>query len=222
MSTPWLRWAGSKWRALPALRPVFENRTYDFYVDPFVGAGTVFFRLTRPVNSVLSDLNGDVISFYQFLKLDPDALWKQLSAFPHRVTRSYYYSIRKRYNTLPQGLDRAATFFFLNRTCFNGIYRINKRGEFNVPFGQRTFFKYPSLQTLRQVSGKLQRAEILHCDFADTLPYARRGALYYLDPPYSEIAGAPGYNRYAWPPFRTSDLTRLEEFILELVRRERT
>ncbi len=219
MTTAWLRWAGSKWRALHALKPILESRDYDLYVDPFVGAGTVFFKLAKPVDSILSDLNRDVISFYQFLKSNPDGLWRELSKFPRNVSEASYKAVRKRFNSLSKGRERAATFFFLNRTCFNGVYRINRRGEFNVPYGLRGKFEYPTAASLQQFSIQLQDATILHCDFAETLRFARQRALYYLDPPYTEIAGKPGYTRYSWPPFRRSDLERLRVFILELVRR---
>ena len=219
ISTGWLRWAGSKGRSLRALRPILENRQYDYYVDPFVGAGTVFFALAKPVDAVLSDLNADVINFYNFLKNNPESLWDELSSFPKEVSKSYYKIARNKFNGLPLGMDRAATFFFLNRTCFNGVYRINQRGEFNVPYGLRSKFQYPSLETLKQLSNMLQRATILHGDFSQTLSFAHEGSLYYLDPPYTEIAGNPGFNRYSWPPFRRLDLERLQGFILHLLQR---
>lgn len=212
MSKGWLRWAGSKYRSLHALKPILEGLEYELYVEPFVGAGTVFFRLARPVPSVLSDLNRDVTSFYQFLKHDPKSLSEELAKLETRVSKSYYAGIRTRFNTLPLGLERAATFFFLNRTCFNGIYRVNKQGEFNVPYGQRKKFQFPSIDELSRLSTILQRATILHVDFRETLRYAHPGALFYLDPPYTS-----GYRRYAWPPFGQDDLERLQEFILALV-----
>lgn len=216
---PFLRWAGSKHCALNRLESVFRNYEYDLYVDPFVGAGSVFFNLAKEVKAVVSDSNLDLISFYRFLKLDPDALWQRLSGFRSRISKVHYQQVRKRYNLLPQGLDRAATFFFLNRTCFNGIYRVNQLGEFNVPVGSRRIFKYPSLEEFRELSDEAQRAEIVHCDFSDTLKHARVGALFYLDPPYTDLGDSRGYDRYSWPPFQRSDLKRLETFIVEIVRK---
>lgn len=215
----WLRWAGSKWRALPALRPILESREYEVYIDPFVGAGTIFLELAKPVQAVLADSNRDLISFYRFLKHDPNTLWKEIACFPSRISSKFYKSTRERFNRLPRNLERAATFFFLNRTCYNGIYRINRRGEFNVPIGSRREFKYPSFDILERLSEKLQQAEILDCDFSQTSRYARPGSLYYLDPPYTAMGRARGYDRYSWPPFRKADLHRLENFVFDIVRR---
>lgn len=218
MSVPWLRWAGSKWRALSGLRAVLENRNYDYYVDPFVGAGSVYFKLARPVNAVLSDINKDLMSFYLHLQRNPDELWRLLSEFPLKFSGDFYIEVRKKFNSLPPGLERAATFFFLNRTCFNGIYRINKRGEFNVPIGRRKF-SYPRLEAFQQLSNKLQSAQILDWDFELTARHARRGVLYYLDPPYTETQQGASYNRYSWPPFRRVDLERLQDFVVTIVAR---
>ncbi len=218
MSTPWIRWAGSKWRALSALRVVLENRKYDYYVEPFVGAGSVYFKLARPVAAVLSDVNRDLISFYTHLQRDPHELWRLSQEFPLKFSVDFYVEIRKKFNVLPLGLERAATFFFLNRTCFNGIYRVNKKGEFNVPIGRRRF-QYPRLESFLRLSSKLQSAEILDCDFELTARYARRGVLYYLDPPYTATQRGSSYNRYSWPPFRTADLERLRDFVATIVAR---
>ena len=208
----WLRWAGSKARALGALRPLLDSVTYDLYVEPFVGAATVFLNLAAPVDAVLADTNSDLIAFLSHLKKEPEALWQELRAFPTSVSKAYYYSARRKFNALPPGLTRAATFFFLNRTCFNGVYRVNCRGEFNVPKGSRRIFQYPSLQELHSVSRKLERAKLMSCDFENTLRLARPGALFYLDPPYT----GGGYDRYSWPPFRSPDLDRLERFVANI------
>jgi DNA adenine methylase len=219
MTNSWLRWAGSKWRALSALRSVLENRSYNYYVDPFVGAGSVYFKLARPVNAVLSDINKDLMSFYLHLQRNPDELWRLLSKFPLKFSRDFYVDLRETFNALPPGLERAATFFFLNRTCFNGIYRVNRHGEFNVPVGSRRRFLYPPLTTFHQLSKRLQAAQILDCDFELTARHARRGVLYYLDPPYTETQLGSSYNRYAWPPFRRADLERLQDFVVTIVSR---
>lgn len=208
----WLRWAGSKTRSIGPLRPVFEALEYDLYVEPFLGAGSVFLRLVKPVPSILNDANRDLISFYRWVRNRPSVLWRELKLFPHRVTLREYHLIREKFNQTPWGLRRAAMFFFLNRTCFNGIYRINRHGEFNVPAGRR-LYRYPSLEALLTVSRKLSDAELIHGDFFETVDYARRGVLYYLDPPYTRVGLGQGYDRYSWPPFREAALRRLSEFI---------
>ena len=218
MRLPWLRWAGSKKRALSGLRAVLENLEYDRYVDPFVGAGSIYFTLVRSPAAILSDVNKDLISFYRYLQQSPDELWSRLSTFPLRFSTDFYVETRKKFNSLPEGLNRAATFFFLNRTCFNGIYRTNRRGEFNVPVG-RKLFSFPRLEAFRHLSKCLQTAELLDCDFVETARYAKRGALYYLDPPYTETRRGSSYNRYSWPPFRRTDLERLRDFVATIVSR---
>lgn len=217
MKTGWLRWAGSKWRSLHALKPIIKTFQFDRFVDPFVGAGSIFFELADPVSAILSDTNRDLISFYNHLRSNPVGLYELLTQFPAHVTGASYVATRRRFNALPYSLERAATFLFLNRTCFNGVYRVNKMGQFNVPIG-RSRFEYPSFATITLLSKKLQRAEILEGDFAATARFARRGSLFYIDPPYTETNSGSGFNRYGWPPFRKSDLYRLESFIAEIVR----
>lgn len=204
----WLRWAGSKSRALDALRPVFDSVAYDLYVEPFVGAASVFLNLTASTEAVLADKNEDLIGFFSHLKADPDRLWRKLRTFPKLVSKAYYYSARTRFNSLQLGLTRAATFFFLNRTCFNGVYRVNSKGEFNVPKGSRRIFRHPSLEELASISQAFERANLICCDFENTVRLARPGVLYYLDPPYTGTA----YDRYSWPPFRGQDIDRLARF----------
>jgi DNA adenine methylase len=208
----WLRWAGSKMRSIGRLRPVFEAFEYDFYIEPFLGAGTVFFHLIKSVPSILNDTNRDLVTFYRLIKSCPSALWRELSRFPHRVTPREYLLFREKFNQASRGLHRAAMFFFLNRTCFNGIYRINRCGKFNVPAG-RLIYRYPPIEALFTVSQKLKCAQLTHGDFFETLDHARPGVLYYLDPPYTRTGAGRGYDRYSWPPFREEDLTRLSVFI---------
>ena len=208
----WLRWAGSKTRSIGLLRPVFETFEYDLYVEPFLGAGSVFLHLVKPVHSILNDTNRDLITFYQWVRNRPSALWCELTRFPRRVTLREYYLVREKFNETPRGISRAAMFFFLNRTSFNGIYRINRYGQFNVPPGRR-LYRYPSLEALLEVSRKLRCAKLTHGDFSETLHHARPGVLYYLDPPYTRVGSGHGYDRYSWPPFRQADLRRLSEFI---------
>jgi DNA adenine methylase len=188
---------------------LFGSIAYDLYVEPFVGAASVFLNLTAATEAVLADKNKDLIAFFSYLKADPERLWWELNTFPRVVSKVYYYSVRTRFNSLQPGLTRAATFFFLNRTCFNGVYRVNAKGEFNVPKGSRRNFRHPSLEELASISLGLQRANFICCDFEDTIDLARPGVLFYLDPPYTGTA----YDRYSWPPFRAQDIDRLARFI---------
>lgn len=208
MPNVWLRWAGSKRRSLRSLRPLFERYPYDFFVEPFVGAGCVFFSLNTARRALLSDINSDLIDFYNHLRQDPSRLRTELTALPSIVSRRDYYQIRNTFNKAPRSFARSAQFFLLNRLCFNGVYRVNRFGQFNVPMGSRNRFRLPTLKHLEGISAMLKHAALRACDFTATLRYARPGALFYIDPPYAGHA-----DRYAWPPFREAQLCHLAAYV---------
>lgn len=216
MQKVWLRWAGSKRRSLNSLRPVFARYTYDLFVDPFFGAGSVFFNLNKAPRAILSDSNSDLIEFYGHLRANPKRLREELSALPKLVSSRTYYRTRQEFNRARPSFRRSAHFFFLNRLCFNGVYRVNRFGEFNVPMGSRTRFRAPSIEHLAQMSKMLQVAELRPRDFSDTYRYARPGTLFYIDPPYTANTYGHAFDRYSWPPFRQAQLLRLESYVEKL------
>ena len=212
----WLRWAGSKWRSLDELRPVFERYSYDLFVDPFFGAGSVFFNLNAARRAVLSDANPHLMEFYRHLRADPKRLRAAMTEMPGLVSRRAYYRARDAFNRGRASYRRSAQFFFLNRLCFNGVFRVNQLGGFNVPMGSRTVFRAPSIDDMRETSRRLQSARLRGVDFTQTAHYARRGALFYIDPPYSTYNNGHGFDRYLWPPFREAQLRKLCSYVQSL------
>jgi len=215
----WLRWAGSKWRSLDELRPVFNAYSYDLFVDPFFGAGSVFFTLSGARRAVLSDANAHLIEFYKHLRADPARLRAELTELPNIVSRRTYYKTREQFNRSRPSYRRSAQFFFLNRLCLNGVYRVNRLGELNVPMGSRTRFRVPSSDYVAEMSRRLHAATLHSVDFAHTVRHARPGALFYIDPPYSAHENGQGFDRYSWPPFRKTQLCKLRGYIDALVER---
>jgi DNA adenine methylase len=213
VKTVWLRWAGSKWRSLNNLRTIFDRYHYDLYVEPFLGAGSVFFNLNTCRRAILSDSNADLMSFYKHLRSNPSRMRTMLDDFPRVVSSRMYYRIRGTFNRSRPSYLRSAKFFFLNRVCFNGVYRVNQFGDFNVPVGSRKRFRTPAIEDLLQLSLVLDLATLHRADFWSTRRHARPGALFYIDPPYTANGRAQVFDRYCWPPFREADLLRLGRFL---------
>lgn len=164
---------------------------------------------------MLSDINYDLIHFYRVLKAQPSALWR--AAVRHSVNAHTYYELRSLSPLALERVDRAARFLYLNRFCFNGIYRENKRGIFNVPFGAKTG-ALPSEAALVRASLLLRPARITDDDFSKSIEYARPGTLYYLDPPY-DYSGRLDRGEFGSKTFRLADLPRLIDLLEEIDRR---
>lgn len=187
---PFLRWSGGKRRLLPqmlALRPLNMNR----YFEPFVGAGCFFFCVESK-DAHISDINIELVRAYQAIKSDPKGVGEYLHSIPH--TEDAYYKIRA---VDPSGLSdqaAAARFIFLMKSCFNGVYRENKLGKFNTPWGGRVY-KLPSLSELVAIQELLENTSISSCDFRDSTRNARKGDFVYLDPPYPQTRYRGEYGR---------------------------
>lgn len=200
---PPLRWAGSKRRLVPALC-LAAPRDFERYIEPFAGSACLFFAL-RPKRAVLSDINHDLINFYEMLRDHPYRLARCLSSLPN--TDSYYYQLRKTSTATLSQLDRATRFIYLNRFCFNGVYRTNRRGEFNVPRGIHTG-QIPSESELVKCSRLLRHAELRASDFEAVLQQATAGDFIYLDPPYAAL-DRRSYGEYGYGTYSDSDQPRL-------------
>jgi len=196
---PFLKWAGGKRQLVTKIRECVPRR-YNRYFEPFLGAAAVFFDL-QPPQAVINDANRELINCYKVIKSDPEGLIAH--AQKHSNTKSYYYDLRSRdrepgFADLP-ALERASRIIFLNKTCYNGLFRVNSQGQFNVPFGNYTNPSIVDEAIIRAVSRYLNEAdiEISSEDFAKTLSSAKRGDFVYLDPPYdplSDTASFTGYN----------------------------
>lgn len=190
---PFLKWAGGKRTSLEHIRKVYPAKI-DRYIEPMMGGGAVFFDLL-PERSVISDTNEELINAYKVVRNDVDGLISVLSShessgvgLPMEEHEVFYYNLRSANLSRLCPVERAARFIFLNRTCFNGLYRVNKSGAFNVPCGK---YKNPTVcdvANLRACSKALQGTVIACADVVDVLSVAGKGDFVYIDPPYLKIA----------------------------------
>ncbi len=205
---PVLKWAGGKSSLLAQLVPEFPN-TFQTYYEPFVGAGAVFLALQRPEVAVIADANAELINLYSVIRDSLPELLQKLDAMASDYSAEYYYAIRAR---VPQDkVAQAARTLFLNKTGFNGLYRTNSRGEFNVPFGKRPVC--PALYdrgNIEQVAYRLTRAKLLHADFEQVLALAGPGDFVYCDPPYEPLSSTSSFTSYTRAGFTQECQSRLE------------
>lgn len=207
-----LRWAGSKRKLLPKLAPYWREE-YERYVEPFMGSAALYFSL-EPDNALLSDINGELVDTFSALRDHPRAIHNRLERIP--LGSESYYSLRSQDPRELSQLDRAARFIFLNRFCFNGLYRTNKSGQFNVPFSASGTGRLPSWERFKNTSEKLKNATILNLDFAQVLKkHAKSGDFLYLDPPYA-VENRRIFRQYGPQVFGTSDLGTLASLLPRL------
>lgn len=211
---PLFRWPGGKRWLVPIVREIAARADYQTYHEPFAGAAAVFFDLA-PRSAWLSDVNLELMSAYRIIRDRPKALFRALSALPHG--EDDYYAIREW--SPPSGVDAAARFLYLRQTAFGGIYRTNRAGQFNVPYGGLRRKEMLSLDDIRSAAAALATAE-LECDsFEASLRIAQGGAFVYADPPYaaSETEGEQ-FSRYTDRYFAWSDQEALAKLLGDLAR----
>lgn len=211
---PFLRWAGSKRKILPQLAK-FWRSDYNRYVEPFAGCAALFFKL-QPTSALLGDLNGELIETYKVVRENPDNFHAALSILPKG--ERHYYQMR---NKNPQRMDqfeRAVRFVYLNRHCFNGIYRTNLKGDFNVPFGGQKPGVIPAVEEFRKCALLLERAELQAGDFGHVLRNTRKGDFVYMDPPYA-VASRRIFREYGPKEFCKNDLERLSNHLHRMNKR---
>jgi DNA adenine methylase len=201
---PLLRWAGSKRRLLPVLRTCAPAE-FDRYIEPFCGSICLFIDL-KPSRAVLSDNNPDLIHFYKSLRHRPSHIGKLAASMP--LTDSFYYELRALDPNTLSSNDRAARFLYLNRFCFNGVYRTNKAGQFNVPRGKH-MGALPSVEEITQFGRFIRSVDFRAADFEELLDIATVGDFVYLDPPYAGASRDRG--EYGVNSFKELDILRLAE-----------
>lgn len=199
-----LRWAGSKRKLLSTLTDVIPQ-SFDRYIEPFAGSACLFFEL-QPKKAILGDINEELTNTYYELKADAEAVIRSLSRF--RPNEQEYYRIRSLDPSKLLGPRRAARFIYLNRFCFNGLYRTNKNGQFNVPYGAYRSGALPSSDTLRSSAASLKKTIIITGSFEKTLQKVKSGDFVYLDPPYC-IRARRVFNEYSHFNFGSEELKRL-------------
>lgn len=214
--TKLIRWAGSKLQIAKAI-----EKHMDFsvpYYEAFAGSAAIFFR-NSPRASFLNDANEDLINLYRDISESPDEIWSFYSSLPD--TKEAYYQARENYNSGATGIERSALFLFLNHLCFNGIYRTNKAGKFNVPHGGRKQAKIQRLQ-YDHLSERLRCAHLYSKDFEDFFKITNpQHSNIFLDPPYY-AEGVRVFREYSATPFCADDLKRLKTCAERLAQRDNT
>jgi DNA adenine methylase len=212
---PFLKWAGGKRQLLKALLPRIP-RTYGKYHEPFVGGGALFFAL-QSREAILGDTNARLIRTFRGVQHRTEAVISRLSQMP--VSREFFNAQRLSPIDQASDTDLAAWFIYLNRTGYNGLYRVNRRGEFNVPFGRYENPKICDPENLRACSKALAGTTLVLGDFEGVLNHAEQGDLVYFDPPYIPVSINSSFTRYTAEQFRLADHRRLRDVALELKRR---
>ena len=211
-----LRWVGGKQRLSGRLGALLSSKLGEgtTYFEPFLGAGSIFFRL-EPARSVLGDLNADLVAFYSFLRDAPVELRCEAERIDCDGRVETYLVARDEFNNGATGLRRAALFLYLNRTGFNGIWRVNGRGAYTVPFGYRRLSLVPDVEW-RGASAALQGASIESADYSATLNGANTGDVVFLDPPYFDSSERELFSRYTLAGFDWRDHERLYQEVSRL------
>lgn len=213
---PFLKWAGGKQQLLPAILDRLPERCATYY-EPFIGGGAVFFALAARGafrRAVLADGNADLVSAYLGIRGDVEGVIRRLSRMKH--DEETFYRIRAIDPAKRDLPHRAARVIYLNRTCYNGLFRVNSKGVFNVPFGR---YKKPRIldrENLRRVSRALQRITILKADFEKAVARVKPGDVVYFDPPYVPVSRTSSFTAYAADAFGVDEQIRLAELMRAL------
>src|SRR4028119_1712547 len=213
---PFLKWAGGKTKLIQQYTPYFP-KDYKTYYEPFLGGGAVFFSL-NPTVAALTDINAELVNTYRCVKDNVEELIELLVEHQLRHSKDYYYQVRQHH--CHTKLEQAARLIYLNKTCFNGLYRENSQGEFNVPIGKYKNPKICNPPLLRAVSAALQKAQLEVRPFEDILNYARSSKDFvYFDPPYYPISSTSNFTGYSRYSFSQDKQIRLKEVFAELAHR---
>lgn len=225
---PFVKWAGGKTQLLGEIKKSLPKNLCQYhdltYVEPFVGGGAVLFWILQEYpnisKAIVNDINRELICTYRVIKTCVQQLIEELEVMQAQYIsrnaeerKNYFLEKRKLFNTKNiSDIETASLFIFLNRTCFNGLYRVNSKGEFNVPHGKYTNPKICDRNNLLAVSELLQRVEIMCGDFAETEKFAGTTTIYYLDPPYKPLSETSSFTSYTKDGFNDSEQVRLRDF----------
>lgn len=213
---PFLKWAGGKSQLLPNLLTCLPN-SFERYFEPFLGGGALFFGV-RPQRAFLSDINPELVNAYLVIRDNVEALIRELKK--HRYESKYFYSVRE-WDRDPDfqklsAIQRAGRLIFLNKTCFNGLYRVNSKGQFNVPFGRYTSPTIVDADNLRACSAALQGVDVLCESYLEVEGRVRRGDLVYFDPPYAPLSATSNFTGYVANGFDRDDQVALRDLCCRL------
>ena len=218
---PFVKWAGGKRQLIPILKDNLP-KCFGTYYEPFLGGGALLFHILTERDGQkcsISDLNSDLVLAYTTIRNRIDDLISSLKNHEknyHKDSKSYYYSVRE--SNPRSEIEKTSRLLFLNRTCFNGLYRVNSKGKFNVPLGRYTNPNIVNEENLRSVSSILQssKASIKCRDFEAVLRDAKKGDLVYFDPPYQPVSDTANFTSYTNKDFTDGDLSRLAELCTKL------
>lgn len=220
---PFLKWAGGKRQLLPTIAKFIPTK-YTEYYEPFVGAGAVLFSL-QPQECTINDTNSELINCYQVIKEHPEELLALCQQHQENNSKEYYYKLREqdRQDDFKDrsSIARAARIIYLNKTCFNGLFRVNRQGQFNVPYGK---YKNPTIaepSVIRAISNYLKRSQvrILNGDFERAVAEAKEGAFIYFDPPYHPLSPTSSFTGYSTNGFGEDEQVRLKQLCDRLTAR---
>ena len=220
VASPVVKWVGGKTKLLPQLLSRMPAR-FGRYYEPFVGGAALFFRVA-PERAVLADCNADLIALYTALSREVGAVIRKLEQHRAAHGEAHYYKVRTQWNEHHQSwpaAERAAAFIYLNKTCFNGLWRVNRAGDFNVPIGRYTDPPICVPETLHAAHAVLARAELRCADYRTAVRDARAGDFIYFDPPYDPVTPTANFTSYTAGAFGADDQRALAETARVLVAR---
>ncbi|MGV9172921.1 MAG: DNA adenine methylase [Promethearchaeia archaeon] len=213
---PFLKWAGGKRQLIPQMDQYFPQE-FDRYIEPFVGGGAIFFYLL-PERAILNDINSDLINCYRIIKEEVIPLMQSLKG--HKNDEDYYYALRKVDRTEKyaewSAVQKASRIIYLNRCCYNGLYRVNSKGQFNVPFGRYKNPTFCDQENLIAIHKALQNTKLLNKSFEFVNEIAQKGDFIYFDPPYHPISESSSFTSYTKNDFEKKDQRKLAEIYKEL------
>jgi DNA adenine methylase len=218
---PFIKWVGGKGRLLPQLTPLLPPGVERMrHVEPFVGGGAFFFARS-PARALLSDVNPNLIGTYEAIRDDVEGVMGNLEILAAGHSKEAYYGVRTSYNLSlgDRSSERAAQFIYLNKTCFNGLHRVNKKGEFNVPAGRYVKPRILDESALLAAHRALQKVEIRCAGFEALVQSARPGDFVYFDPPYEPVSDTARFTAYAKGGFGQDAQRKLRDVFRELDRR---
>lgn len=219
-TSPIIKWVGGKSKLLGELAARLPAQ-HQRYFEPFAGGAALFFHLA-PARAVLADLNADLIAMYRAVASDPAGMIRRLAIHRANHDQAHYYQVRERWNDRSVSwtpIDRAATFIYLNRTCFNGLWRVNRGGGFNVPMGRYTNPLICDPEALTAAATALAGAEVRCADYRTAVADAAAGDLVYFDPPYDPLTTTANFVSYTGGGFGPEQQVELAELVRALAAR---
>jgi DNA adenine methylase len=213
---PFLRWAGGKsLYTYDIINNFPPKKKIRKYYEPFLGAGSIFLAF-KPQRAILSDLNGHLIQTFLAIKENPTQVYNYLKGFENQDSESYFYKLRDKYNQSKPSIEQAAMFIYLNKACFNGIFRVNKQGFFNVPYGHKKNLNLPTISHLIIMAELFKTVDFLISDYKEVVVRAGHSDLIYLDPPYPPINSSSYFTHYTKERFSIEDQEELAKMANEL------